>query len=185
MQEKIEELDVEKSEALDQGIAKSVVEDVAKIKASLSKVDVSKERQLQNLLQGVQNLEDANKAFTERLDRMETLPTKASHRHQQSISMNGDVNRTDIEELKQQLEDKIFEDIQASQKHSLEKIVEVEQSMYSQIDNLKEGQTNHERQLSARQSNASPAMPQMELLEKRLEKLEKENQTIQDQIKEK
>ena len=119
MQEKIEELDVEKSEAPDQGINKVLVDDVAIIKDSLSKVDVSKERQLQNLLQGVQNLEDANKAFAERLDRMETLPTKASHRHQQSTSMNGDVNRADLEELKQQLEDKIFEDIQASQKHNL------------------------------------------------------------------
>ena len=59
-------------------------------------------------------MEDANKLFAERLDKVESLPTKASHRHQPSTSVNGDVNRTDLDELKQQLEDKIFEDIEAS-----------------------------------------------------------------------
>ena len=183
MQEKIDEMDAEQPETVDPIVVKTVVEDVDGIKASLSKVDVSKERQLQNLLQGVQNLEDANRLFAERLDKMESLPTKASHRHQQSTSINGDVSRTDLDELKQQLEDKIFEDVKASQKHSLAKIVEIEQSVYSQIDNLKEGQTKNERQLSARESTASPSVPQIASLEKSLEKLQDENKTIQDQIR--
>lgn len=45
--------------------------------------------------------------------------------------------------------------------------------MYSQIDNLKEGQS----QLSARKKNDTPVQ-QIELIEKALEKLENENQNI-------
>ena len=53
MQEKIEELDGGKGSAQDASVVKAVVDDVEQIKAGLSKVDASKERQLQNLLQGV------------------------------------------------------------------------------------------------------------------------------------
>ena len=82
------------------------------------------------------------------------------------------------------LEDKIYEDVKLAQKQSLSKIVEVEESMYTQIDNLKEGQTNHERQLSARASTASPHLNQMELFEKRLENLEAKNRALEVKIKE-
>ena len=53
MQEKIDEMDGEKADGVDPEVVKAVADDVETIKASLSKVDVSKERQLQNLLQGV------------------------------------------------------------------------------------------------------------------------------------
>ena len=83
-----------------------------------------------------------------------------------------------MEELRQEIEDKIYEDIQACKKHNLDKIVAVEQSVYSQIDNLKEGQS----QLSARRANDTP-MQQIELLEKQLEKLENENEAMQERVK--
>ena len=53
MQERIEELDGGQGSAQDASAVKAVVDDVEQIKAGLSKVDASKERQLQNLLQGV------------------------------------------------------------------------------------------------------------------------------------
>ena len=53
MQERIEELDGGQGSAQDASVVKAVVDDVEQIKAGLSKVDASKERQLQNLLQGV------------------------------------------------------------------------------------------------------------------------------------
>ena len=56
--------------------------------------------------------------------------------------------------------------------------------MYTQIDNLKEGQTNHERQLSARASTASPHLNEMELVSKRLENLEAKNRVLESKIKE-
>ena len=49
--------------------------------------------------------------------------------------------------------------------------------MYTQIDNLKEGQS----QLSARRNNDTPQQ-QFELLEKQLERLENDNEAIQEKI---
>ena len=61
------------------------------------------------------------------------------------MQQEAEVKQSDLKDLKQMLEDKIYEDIKISQKQSLQKIEEIEESVYTQIDNLKEGQTNHER----------------------------------------
>ena len=73
MQDKLEELDGGQNNGAENEQLTTVTDDVDKIKESLAKVDVSKERQLQNLLQGVQNLEDANKRVSTRLDNLELI----------------------------------------------------------------------------------------------------------------
>ena len=55
------------------------------------------------------------------------------------MQQEAEVKQSDLEDLKQMLEDKIYEDIKISQKQSLQKIEEIEESVYTQIDNLKEG----------------------------------------------